>query len=160
MFKPKHFILDFKTSYKYQRFHLFIPCNKATLILINPKSCTEMLVICHMVYPKYLNRALDKREYWVIIRDNFCQFCRKTYAVTPHLNCLYETLQMRGHKTYVVTSHLNCLNETVQMRGHNIWFQREVRKIILYLSSNSPLIYSSHLKQICTVIMTLLVHYI
>ena len=38
----------------------------------------------------------------MIIRDNFCQFCTKTY---------------------VVTSHLNRLNETVQMRGHNILFQ-------------------------------------
>ena len=46
-------------------------------------------------------RALDKREYLVIIRDNFCQFFIKTY---------------------VVTLHLNRLDETVQMRGHNIWF--------------------------------------
>ena len=43
-----------------------------------------------------------KREYSVIIRDNFCYCCIKTYIVTPHLNRL---------------------NETVQMRGHNIWFQ-------------------------------------
>ena len=46
-------------------------------------------------------RALDKREYLVIIKNNFCLFCIKTY---------------------VVTSHLNSLDETVQMRGHNIWF--------------------------------------
>ena len=26
-------------------------------------------------------------------------------------------------KKYVVTPHLNCLIETVQMRGHIIWFQ-------------------------------------
>ena len=26
-------------------------------------------------------------------------------------------------KTYVVNPHLNCLIETVQMRGQNIWFQ-------------------------------------
>ena len=25
-------------------------------------------------------------------------------------------------KTYIVTPHLNRLDETVQMRGHNIWF--------------------------------------
>ena len=43
-----------------------------------------------------------KREYLVIIGDNLCQFCTKTYVVTPHL--------IR-------------LDETVQMRGHNIWFQ-------------------------------------
>ena len=47
------------------------------------------------------HRALDKREYLVKIRDNFCLFCMKTY---------------------VVTTHLNRLSETVQMRGHNIWF--------------------------------------
>ena len=38
-----------------------------------------------------------------MIRDNFCKFCIKTYD-------------------FVVTLHLNCLDETVQMRGHNIWF--------------------------------------
>ena len=47
-------------------------------------------------------RALDKREYLVISRDNFCLFCIKLYIVTPHLNRL---------------------DETVQMRGHNIWFR-------------------------------------
>ena len=64
-------------------------------------------------------RALDKREYLVIIRDNFCQFCIKTY---------------------VVTSHLNRLDKTVQMRGHSIWF-KEKKKIIPQLSSNTPLTY-------------------
>ena len=48
----------------------------------------------------YSIRALDKREYLVIMRDNFW-YCIKTYVVTPHLNRL---------------------NQTVQMRGHNIWF--------------------------------------
>ena len=38
----------------------------------------------------------------MIIRNNFCKFCVKTYDVTPHVNCL---------------------NETVQMRGHSIWFE-------------------------------------
>ena len=38
----------------------------------------------------------------MVIRDNFCEFCIKTYVVIPHLNRL---------------------NETVQMRGHNIWFR-------------------------------------
>ena len=37
-------------------------------------------------------RALDKREYSMIIRDNICQFCMKTYVVTPHL---VKTVQMR-----------------------------------------------------------------
>ena len=55
----------------------------------------------------------------MIIRDNFCHFCIKTYVVTPHLNRL---------------------DETVQMMGHNICLQREIRKIIPQLSSNTPLI--------------------
>ena len=56
----------------------------------------------------------------MIIRDNFCQFCTKTY---------------------VVTSHLNSLEETVQMRGHSIWFKEKKRKNIPSLSLNTPLIY-------------------
>ena len=41
-------------------------------------------------------RALDKGEYLVIIRDNFCKFCKKTYVVTPHLNHLDETVTAYG----------------------------------------------------------------
>ena len=41
--------------------------------------------------------------------------------MTPHLNRLDETVQMRGQ---------NCLNATVQMRGHNISFYAELTKII------------------------------
>ena len=52
----------------------------------------------------------------MIIRDNFCIFCKKPYVVTPHLNRLEETVQIRGHNIMV---HLV---ETVPMRGHNIWF--------------------------------------
>ena len=33
-------------------------------------------------------------------------------------------------ETYVVTPHLNRLVETVQMRGHNIYFGAELTKII------------------------------
>ena len=36
---------------------------------------------------------------------------------------------------YVVTPHLNRLAETVQMRGHNICFNGKIRKIIHNLSS-------------------------
>ena len=42
-------------------------------------------------------RAVDKRKYLVVIGDNLYKFCIKTYVVTPHLNCLDETVQMRGH---------------------------------------------------------------
>ena len=47
-------------------------------------------------------RALVKREYLVIIRDNFCSFFIETYVVTPQMNRL---------------------DKTVQMSSHNIWFQ-------------------------------------
>ena len=40
-------------------------------------------------------RALEKRENKVIIRDNFLLILHKMYVVTPHLNRLDETLQMR-----------------------------------------------------------------
>ena len=33
----------------------------------------------------------------MIMRDNFCLFCRKAYVVTAHLNRLDETVQMRYH---------------------------------------------------------------
>ena len=42
-------------------------------------------------------RALGKREYSMIIEDNFSYFSLKPYVVTPHLNRLDETVQMRGH---------------------------------------------------------------
>ena len=49
----------------------------------------------------------------MIIRDNFSCFCIKTHIVTPHLNLL---------------------KKTAQMRGHNMWFQSERRKIIIKYS--------------------------
>ena len=54
-------------------------------------------------------RSLHKKEYLMIIRDNFSYFSLKLYVVTPHLNCL---------------------NKTVQMRGHNICLYAELTKII------------------------------
>ena len=54
----------------------------------------------------YKYRALDKTEHLVII---FSSFFSKLYVVTPHLNCLVET---------------------VQMRDHNICFYAELTKII------------------------------
>ena len=61
----------------------------------------------------------------MIIRDNFCQFFTKTYVMTPYLNRLIAS---------------------AQMRGHNIWFQMEIRKIIIcQLSLNTLLILSAEL---------------
>ena len=46
-------------------------------------------------------------------------------------------------KPYVVTPHLNCLVETVQMRGHNIWLYAELTKIVPNYHQILPLIKSS-----------------
>ena len=40
----------------------------------------------------YINRAPDKREYLVLISDNFCQFCTKTYVVSV----LHKNLRCEG----------------------------------------------------------------
>ena len=49
-------------------------------------------------------RAVDKREYLLKIRDNFCLFSIKTYVVTPHQNRLSEGSQhmisVRNKKNY------------------------------------------------------------
>ena len=45
-------------------------------------------------------------------------------------------------KPYIVTPHLNCLIQTVQMRGHNICVQPELTKIHNY-HQILPLIWSS-----------------
>ena len=56
-----------------------------------------------------MDRALDKKEYLMIIKDFFSYFSLKLYVMTPHLN------------------HLD---ETVQMRDHNMCFYAELTKII------------------------------
>ena len=42
-------------------------------------------------------------------------------------------------KPYVVTPHLNRLDETVQMRGHNIGFYAELKKMSLIIIKYSRL---------------------
>ena len=37
----------------------------------------------------------------MIIWDNFSYYSVKPYVVTPHLNCLVETVQMRGHNLWL-----------------------------------------------------------
>ena len=59
-----------------------------------------MKIYMYKNYQNCQNRAVDKREYLVIIRDNFCSFCLKTYDLTLHLNRLDETVQMRGHNIW------------------------------------------------------------
>ena len=46
-------------------------------------------------------------------------------------------------ETICCDPHLNCLDETVQMRGHNIWFYAELTKIIPKYHQILPLISSS-----------------
>ena len=58
-----------------------------------------------------MNRALDKKKYLMIMRDVFSYFSFKLYVMTPHLNRL---------------------DETVQMRDHNICFYAELTKITRY----------------------------
>ena len=41
---------------------------------------------------------------------------------------------------YVVTTHLNCLVETIQMKGRNLHFYAELVKIIPYYHQIHPLI--------------------
>ena len=65
-----------------------------------------------VIWPECRQELLDKREYLVIIRDNFVNFAWK----------------------HVVAPHLNHFDETVQMRGHTIWFGWEIRKIIIKYS--------------------------
>ena len=45
-------------------------------------------------------------------------------------------------KPYFVTPHLNCLFERVQMRGHNLCFYAELTNIISNYHQILPLIYS------------------
>ena len=49
-----------------------------------------ILPVCNF----FFIRTLFKREYLVIIWDNFLYFCIKTYVVTTHLNRLDKTVQM------------------------------------------------------------------
>ena len=50
------------------------------------------------------HRALDKREYLMNIDSNFSYFSLKLYVVTPHLNRLVKTVQMRGNKICFISS--------------------------------------------------------
>ena len=43
----------------------------------------------------------------MIIRDKFCLFCFEPYVVTPHLNRLNETVQMRGHNMVLMRNKKN-----------------------------------------------------
>ena len=50
-----------------------------------------------MIWEWVCCRALDKREYLMIIWNNFSCFSMTTYVVTPHLNSLVKMDHMRGN---------------------------------------------------------------
>ena len=45
-------------------------------------------------------------------KDNFSNFSTKTYVVTPHWNCLEETVPMMGHK-YVLWRNVANYSSTI-----------------------------------------------
>ena len=54
--------------------------------------------------PLSINRCTQKGQNCIVclsecsrVKDNFSYFSLKHYVVTPYLNCLDETVQMRGH---------------------------------------------------------------
>ena len=49
----------------------------------------------YVMWGPCIPRALDKREYLVIIQDHFC--FNFAYVVSPHLNHLDKMVQIRGH---------------------------------------------------------------
>ena len=69
------------------------------------------------------NKALDKREYLMIIRDHFCQFCIKSYVVTPNPDGSDEVSQhkvsMRKKKSYPQLSSNN-------PSYLELWFKQEL----------------------------------
>ena len=44
-----------------------------------------------------------------VFDDNFSYFSSKPYVVTPHLNCVIETVQMRDHNMFICRINKNYL---------------------------------------------------
>ena len=85
-------------------------CLLQVLSLVTPlwafrTGCVKRLCRCLFIALLHLRilfsyyRALDKKEYWVIVIF-FCLFCISAYVVTPHPNRLNETVQVRGHNKW------------------------------------------------------------
>ena len=68
---------------------------------------------------------------------------KKTLSYNRRNTVFDDNFSYFSSKPYVVTPHLNRLMETVQMRGHNICFNAEITKIIPNYHQILPLIYSS-----------------
>ena len=86
-------------------------------------SGVSLVAVSHV---KCMLRALGKREYLMIIQDNFSYFSLKPYVVTPHLNCLIEM---------------------VQKRGHNIFFNQNLPKLSLIIAKYSLLSRALHAEE-------------
>ena len=64
--------------------------------------------------------SLDNREYLAIIEDNFCSFSMKTYVVTPHLNRLDKTDQMRGNNIWFLMRNKKNYHQILPLNCHSI----------------------------------------
>ena len=68
--------------------------------------------------------ACRKADFMCIFSEvSMCQSFRSEGALDDNFSYF-------SSKPYVVTPHLNILFQTVQMRGHNIWFYEELIKVI------------------------------
>ena len=76
---------------------LFLPPKKQFGLIVMHQYKLEVRTVYEGNTPRVWSRALDKREYLMIIKDNFCYFCIKTYVVTLHRNRLIKSVQMRVH---------------------------------------------------------------
>ena len=60
------------------------------------------------------NKILSSREKGVF-DDNFSNFSLKSYVVTPHLNHLIETVQLRGHNIGLYTEFTKIITDYHQL---------------------------------------------
>ena len=102
--------IDPDKAVQYEQSHMYIYYLLPSLWILNTIQCEGSLGAWQVCF--WCHRAIDKREYLVIIRDNFCSFCIKAYVVT-----LIWTISMRRFRWGVTT-----------------WFWWETRKIIIKYS--------------------------
>ena len=56
----------------------------------------------------------------MIITDNFCYFSLKPYVVTPHLNRLNKTVQMRGQNMFLCRINKKLSEAIKQVDFHSV----------------------------------------
>ena len=92
----------------------------------------KLLIWVYSVYsglPEPIHRIFT--GHWI---SYFRALGKKGYLIKIEDNLSYISL-----KPYVVTTHLNCLDETVKMRGHNMFFYAELTKLSLIIIKYSLL---------------------